>query len=51
MSIIGTLGYELNRDININYGQDAFGSFSIFTYGGYLGVTLGIFMAIRESKN
>jgi hypothetical protein len=47
MSVVGTLGYELNRSISINFGQDTFGTFSVFTFGGFLGITLGLFMTAR----
>jgi hypothetical protein len=47
MTIVGNIGYELNRSICINFGQDFFGTFSIFTFGGYFGLTLGLFMTIR----
>lgn len=47
MTVVGLFGYELNRSININLGQDSFGTFSIFAFGGFLGLTLGLFMALR----
>jgi hypothetical protein len=47
VSIVGIIGYELNRNICIKLGQDAFGTFSIFAFGGFLGLTLGVFMMVR----
>jgi len=47
MTVVGVIGYELNRNICINLGQDAFGTFSIFAFGGFLGLTLGVFMMVR----
>lgn len=47
MSIVGIIGYELNRSICVNIGQDIFGTFSIFAFGGFLGLTLGVFMMVR----
>ena len=47
MTVIGAFGYELNRCIIINIGQDLVGTFSIFTFGGYLGLVFGIIMRLR----
>lgn len=46
LSIIGVFGYEFNRCIIINIGQDVFGTFSIFTYGGFMGLTIGCILAV-----
>jgi hypothetical protein len=50
MSVLGVITYELNRNFISKFGQDAFGTFSIFTFGGFLGLTYGIFLRIRERK-
>ena len=50
MTVFGIVTYELNRSIIANIGKDVFGTFTIFTFGGFLGLTFGIFMAIREKK-
>ena len=50
MSVFGIFIYELNRSIIANIGQDLFGTFSIFTFGGYMGLTFGIFMTFREKS-
>jgi hypothetical protein len=34
----------------MSLGQDVFGTFSIFTFGGFLGLAIGIVLAIREKK-
>jgi hypothetical protein len=47
LSVVGMFGYELNRNIVVDMGQDLFGSFSVFTFGGFLGVTSGILMTFR----
>ena len=50
LTTIGTIGYELNRRIINNMGQDIFGSFSIFTYGGFMGLTAGIIASLSQKK-
>lgn len=51
MSVVGIIGYELNRSIIIDNGQDSFGTFSIFTFGGFLGLVFGVIMILRERKS
>lgn len=50
MSVLGVFAYELNRNFIAKFGQDVFGTFSIFTFGGFLGLTYGIFLRMRERK-
>jgi hypothetical protein len=50
MTVFGIFIYELNRSIIANIGQDLFGTFSIFTFGGFLGLTFGVFMTLRERR-
>jgi len=46
------VGFELNRQIiQEMQGADVFGSFYIFTYGGFLGLVLGLWMKLRETKD
>ena len=47
MTVVGTFGYEKNRTIVMTIGQDVFGSFTVFTFGGFLGLTLGSVLALR----
>lgn len=47
MTVVGTIGYEKNRTIVMGIGQDVFGSFTVFTFGGFLGLTVGSALAIR----
>lgn len=35
----------------MNIGQDVFGTFSIFTFGGFMGLTIGCILAVKEKKN
>jgi hypothetical protein len=35
----------------LNVGQDVFGTFSIFTFGGFMGLTIGCIIAKKEWKN
>lgn len=51
MTLVGAFGYEKNRTIIMAVGQDVFGTFSIFTFGGFLGLTIGAVFAIREKKS
>ena len=51
MCIVGTIGYELNRQlIQERIGTDSFESFIVFTYGGFMGLALGLFAYLREKK-
>lgn len=52
MVLFGTVGFELNRQIiQGNQGDDAFGTFYIFTFGGFMGLILGLFSLIREKRS
>lgn len=44
------MGFELNRQIISNMGQDSFGTFSIFTFGGFMGLALGIILYLKERR-
>lgn len=47
----GVVGFELNRQIiQENIGSDAFGSCYIFTFGGFMGLFLGLFEMLRVRK-
>ena len=49
--IVGTIGYELNRQlIQERIGADSFETFIIFTYGGFMSLALGLFAYLREKK-
>jgi ammonia channel protein AmtB len=49
--LFGTVGYELNRQIiQESQGADAFGTFYIFTFGGFMGLTAGLLTLVREKK-
>lgn len=51
INIIGVIGFELNRQIiQERIGSDSFGTFFIFTYGGFMGLVLGLFCYFRERK-
>lgn len=47
---VGTVGYELNRNLLTKYGFDGPGSFHIFIYGGFLGLVASILLKIREPE-
>lgn len=43
VAVFGTVGFELNRQIiQQNQGIDTFGTFYIFTFGGFMGLALGV---------
>lgn len=46
--IFGTIGYELNRQIIENYNNDAGGTSSIFVFGGFMGLVIGLLRYLRE---
>jgi hypothetical protein len=49
VSAFGVVGFELNRQIiQQNQGTDTFGTFYIFTFGGFMGLGLGLLSLIRE---
>lgn len=49
--ILGTFGYELNRRVCKNFGNDAFGSMYIFAFGGFMGLAIGIILRLRDKAN
>lgn len=51
VSLFGIVGFELNRQVISNLGTDSFGTFSIFTFGGFMGLALGFILRIRENAN
>lgn len=42
--MFGTFGFELNRKLILLLGLDYGGSFSVFTFGGFVGLFLGIML-------
>lgn len=46
--IFGTIGYELNRQILANYTDDAGGTSSIFVFGGFMSLVIGLFRYLKE---
>jgi len=49
--IVGTIGYELNRQLlQERIGSDSFETFIIFTYGGFMALALGLFAYLREQE-
>jgi len=49
VSLIGTIGYELNRNIIEGIGFDYGHTFKIFVYGGFFGLILGLLLRIKEN--
>lgn len=51
VTILGVIGFELNRQcIQERIGADGFGTFFIFTFGGFMGLALGFLESMREKK-
>lgn len=50
-AVLGTIGFELNRQVNVNLSVDGFGTYSIFTFGGFMGLGMGLLLKIREDRN
>lgn len=48
--IFGTLGYEVNRLLIFNFSLDAGGGASIFVFGGFMGLTMGLIKRWKDSK-
>jgi hypothetical protein len=49
VSLFGIVGFELNRQIISVHVNDSFGTFSIFTFGGFMGLALGFILRIKEN--
>lgn len=48
----GTVTFELNRQlIQQKRGIDAFGTYYIFTFGGFMGLGLGFLLFLRERRS
>ena len=50
MILLGVCGFSLNQAIINGIGQDLFGTFSIFAFGGFLGLVFGMLTARREKQ-
>jgi uncharacterized integral membrane protein len=50
VTLFGIVGFELNRQIIANLANDSFGTFSIFTFGGFMGLALGFILYLRERR-
>jgi positive regulator of sigma E activity len=50
VTLFGIVGFELNRQIIINLATDSFGTYSIFTFGGFMGLALGFILFLREKR-
>jgi hypothetical protein len=50
LAVFGTAGYEVNRSLVGGLGQDLFGSFTIFSFGGFVGLACGILLRVGERK-
>lgn len=48
--ILGTIGFELNRIIILSLSNDPFGTYFIFTFGGFMGLALGVILNIFREK-
>lgn len=51
LGIFGTVGYELNRQVIVGVGQDFFGTYSIFSFGAYVSLAMGVVLTVREKRN
>lgn len=49
--LVGTFGYELNRRLCRNFGDDVFGSMYIFAFGGFMGLAMGVILRLRDKNN
>ncbi len=49
-AIFGAIGYELNRAVIANLAVDGFGTYSIFTYGGFMGLAMGLILKFKEDR-
>jgi hypothetical protein len=50
MIIPGTILYELNRQINLNFSVDVGGSMSIFAFGGFFGAGIALILYFVKQK-
>lgn len=47
MTVIGVCAYSVNQSITNGIGQDLFGTFNVFTFGGFLGLIFGMLTVKR----
>lgn len=50
MVVIGVCGFSLNQAVVNGIGQDLFGTFSVFAFGGFLGLVFGMLTTRREKQ-
>ena len=50
VTLLGGFAYEFNRQLITVHVNDSFGTLSIFTFGGFMGLALGFIMRMRESS-
>jgi hypothetical protein len=48
--VFGAIGYELNRQVIANLAVDGFGTYSIFTFGGFMGLAMGLILKFKEDR-
>lgn len=48
--VMGTIGFELNRQVVANLSVDGFGTYTIFTFGGFMGLALGVILKFKEDR-
>lgn len=46
-SVFGIIGFQLNRQVISNLSSDIFGTYYIFTFGGFMGLALGIILKFK----
>jgi hypothetical protein len=47
----GILGFEFNRQLITVHVVDSFGTLSIFTFGGFMALSLGFIVRLRDSSH
>ncbi len=57
MTIIGTIGFEFNRQLcyrkfqtSVDTFGDPFGTMNVFVFGGFMGLGAALFLLCREGK-
>lgn len=50
MVVVGVCGFSLNQAVVNGIGQDLFGTFSVFAFGGFLGLIFGMLTTRREKQ-
>lgn len=50
VTMIGIFGFEFNRQLITTHVNDSFGTLSVFTFGGFMGLALAFLLRLKEES-